>query len=288
MARRALGEQRIGHAGTLDPFATGLLMLLTGRATRLAQFLLDEPKEYDATIRFGSETDTEDLHGAVVREAALPSVAALTDVAPRFVGELDQVPPAYSAKHVDGKRAYERARAGEQVELSPVRVTIHALTLGPFGGSDDAVEWCRMRVSCGGGTYVRSIARDLARATLTAGHLTALRRMKAGAFSVEDACSLDALQSGAAALRPALDALAGYVRQPLSHDEVQKVVRGIDVEARVDGDRGALVTGEEGEAEPVLVAFAERRNSEKGARWQPRVVMREASSPEPRVVSPDP
>jgi tRNA pseudouridine55 synthase len=275
VARRTLGEKRIGHAGTLDPFATGLLLLLVGRATRLARLVHDEPKEYDATIRFGAETDTEDLNGAIVREGRLPSRAALTAAVHGFLGAIEQVPPAYSAKHVDGKRAYELARTGAAVELRAVRVMVHALTLDTFEGTEESVAQCRMRVSCGGGTYVRSLARDLARTVGSAAHLSALRRLSAGVFAVERAVSLEALQDGTVAILPALDALAGFPRQELTHDEVAQVARGIDVEARVAGDGAALMTAVEGSVDHVLVAYAERRSGEKGDRWQPRVVMRE-------------
>ncbi|MFI5310198.1 MAG: tRNA pseudouridine(55) synthase TruB [Gemmatimonadales bacterium] len=277
-ARRATGEQRIGHAGTLDPFATGLLVVLVGRATRLVQHVHDEPKEYEATVRFGTETDTEDLLGRIVTEAPLPSRETLDARLPRLLGSIEQVPPAFSAKHVAGKRAYVLARAGETVDLAPVRVTVHAITLDGFTGTEEAVESCRMRVSCGGGTYVRSLARDFARASGSAAHLTALRRLKAGVFSVDAAIALEKLQSGAFVLLPALEALAGYPRQELTPTELQQVSRGIDVEARIAGDRAALVTPGDSGGAPVLVAFAERRSAEKADRWQPRVVMREPES----------
>ncbi|HEY3286572.1 MAG TPA: tRNA pseudouridine(55) synthase TruB [Gemmatimonadaceae bacterium] len=291
-ARRALGEKRVGHGGTLDPFATGLLVLLVGRATRLLQWLHAEPKVYEATVRFGAETDTEDLGGAVTREAPLPTRAALEAAVPSLLGEIDQVPPAYSAKRVDGRRAYELARAGRDVELAPSRVRIDDILLGSFEGSDDAVSACRMRVTCGGGTYVRSLARDLARAAGSAAHLTALRRERAGVFSLARAIPLELLRSGAPVnLAPAIDALEGYPFQVLSEEEVGQVVRGIDVEARVEGAYAALISGRASSDAAVpaalgrplsnsvgvcLIAFAERRPSERGERWQPRVVMRDA------------
>jgi tRNA pseudouridine55 synthase len=275
IARRSLGERRIGHAGTLDPFATGLLVLLAGRATRLMRYVHDEPKLYDAVVRFGAETDTEDLHGAVVREAPLPTIPALEAAAQGLVGETDQVPPAYSAKRVDGKRAYALARAGAVVDLPAVRVTVHALSLGPFDGTPDAVEQCQMRVSCGGGTYVRSLGRDLARAAGSAAHLTALRRVEAGVFSITRAVSVERLQARAVALESPLAAVAGYPRQVLTPDDLRKVVRGIDVEARMAGEYAALVGAADPASEATLVAFAERRRSELGDRWQPRVVMRQ-------------
>lgn len=270
IARRALGDKRIGHAGTLDPFATGLLVLLTGRATRLAQHIIDEPKVYVADVTFGAETDTEDPFGTVTRKAPLPTRAALDTVRAQFVGRIAQVPPAFSAKHVAGKRAYELAREGKPPELEPVEVDVRSLVIETADGADGLVATCRIRVSCGGGTYIRSLARDLARAADSAAHLTTLRRERAGEFDVARAVSLQRLKEGDGALAPPLEALQGYPVQPLTEEEVGKIVRGIDVEARVDGRLAALI--EPGDAGK-LVAFAERRSSERGDRWQPRVVM---------------
>jgi tRNA pseudouridine55 synthase len=275
-ARRVTGESRIGHGGTLDPFATGLLVLLLGRATRLLQYLHDTPKVYDAVVHFGTETDTEDHLGSVVLEAPRPTREALDAARPQFVGTISQVPPAYSAKRVDGQRAYALARAGHEVELEPVEIEISELTLSDVEiDADGRVERCRMRVRCGSGTYIRSIARDLARACGSAAHLTALRRSEAGRFNVADAVTVERLRAGHGVVRPALDALAGYPEQGLSETEVAEVVRGIDVAATVEGTFAALTTLVGGTAH--LVAFAERRTSEKGERFQPRCVMREAA-----------
>lgn len=280
VARRAFGEKRIGHGGTLDPFATGLLVILVGRATRLLPHLPGEPKLYEATIRFGAETDTEDLLGTVVREAPLPTRAALLSALPRLTGAVVQVPPAYSAKRVDGRRAYDMARAGESVELKPVTIRVDrweilSLTgadgrelVGPDGAAEDRVQEARVRIACGGGTYIRSLARDLARFADSAAHLTQLRRTRSGPFRVDDALSIDDLVEGRGRVRPALDALPGLPVQALSDDDVARIVRGIDVPAAVDGAWGALTNPGNG----VLVALAERRAD----RWQPRVVMREA------------
>jgi tRNA pseudouridine55 synthase len=272
IARRVLGEKRIGHAGTLDPFATGLLVLLTGRATRLAQYIIDEPKVYVADVKFGSETDTEDPLGTVTREAPLPARAALDAVRERFVGRISQTPPAFSAKHVDGKRAYELAREGKAPEMKPVEVDVHSLVIEQTKESDGLVSTCRMRVSCGGGTYIRSLARDLARAAGSAAHLTSLRRERAGVFELARSVPLERLKEGDGTLAPPIDALQGHPVQPLTDDEVLKIVRGIDVEARVEGKFAALI---ESKGAGDLVALAERRASERGDRWQPRVVMRE-------------
>lgn len=275
-ARRALGEKRIGHGGTLDPFATGLLVLLVGRATRLLQWVHAEPKVYDATVQFGAETDTEDLAGTVVRDAVLPTRAALLAAVPALIGDIGQIPPAYSAKRIDGKRAYELARAGQEVEMKPSRVRIESIALSMFEGSDDAVSSCRMRVSCGGGTYIRSLARDLARAAGSAAHLTALRRERAGVFSLARSISLETMVSGTpVTLAPSVDALEGYPLQALTDDELTKIVRGIDVEARVEGAFAALLDPNAATSAGQLVAFAQRRPSERGDRWQPRVVLRD-------------
>lgn len=268
-ARRALGERRIGHGGTLDPFATGLLVLLVGRATRLLPHLPGEPKVYEAVIRFGTETDTEDLHGTVTREAPLPLRRDMLGALPALTGAIEQVPPAYSAKRIDGERAYKLARAGADPKLKPVMIRVDRWeVLEVEADADDRVREARMRVTCGGGTYVRSLARDLARACGSAAHLTALRRLASGPFDVTHAVTLEHLRDGDVSLRPALDALPGFPRQVLEREEVTRLVRGIEVPARVGGEWAALLNPDNG----ALVALAERR----GERWQPRVVMREA------------
>ena len=260
-ARRAFGETRIGHAGTLDPFATGLLVLLLGRATRLLPHLDGVPKEYEATIALGRETATDDLEGETVREAAAPSDEAIAEAIVQLTGALDQVPPAYSAKRVAGRRAYAAARAGEVLVLAPAPVTV-------YGWRDVARDGAVLRavIACGGGTYIRALARDLGRLTGSAAHLAALRRVRSGPFRVTDAVPLDALQAGGASLRPALDALPTIPHVLLDADDAERVLRGIAVARAGEGNRAALVDGRSG----ALVALAEA----DGARWQPRVVMR--------------
>ncbi len=267
MARRALGEKRIGHAGTLDPFATGLLVLLTGRATRLLPYIPGEPKVYEATIQFGSETDTEDLLGSVTREAAPPSEVDVRSALPRLTGRIDQVPPAYSAKRVDGQRAYEAARAGVALELKSVSITVHAWELLAWRG--DA---CDVRITCGGGTYIRSLARDLGRLVGSAAHVSALRRTSAGAFVVDSAQVATALRDETPALRPPLDAVPHLPHVALTHDEVHRIRRGLDIAIGAEPipvtTHVALVAAEHGK----LIALGERI----GDRWQPRVVMNDA------------
>lgn len=263
--RRELGGKhgpKVGHAGTLDPFATGLLVVLAGRATRLIPHVSGDPKVYEATIRFGAETDTEDLLGAVVREAVAPPEAAVRAALPGLTGWLDQVPPAYSAKRVQGRRAYDLAREGVAVALAPSRVRVDRWEL--TGWREGEHVEADVRVTCGGGTYVRSLARDLGRMTGSAAHLTALRRARSGAFDVAQAVSLDAVREGRAALRPPLDALPEHPVQPLDDADVRRVLAGIQVEAAIDGPWAALTN-----AAGALVALAERA----GGRWQPRVVL---------------
>ncbi len=266
-ARRALSEKRIGHAGTLDPFATGLLVLLTGRATRLLPFIPGEPKIYEARIQFGSETDTEDLLGVVTREASPPGEADVRAAIPALTGTISQVPPAFSAKRVDGMRAYEAARAGVMLELKPVSITVHSWHILAWNDST-----CDVRIVCGGGTYVRSLARDLGRAVSSAAHLIGLRRVAAGAFHVEQAQGVEALRTEVPRLRPSLDALPHLPRVQLSLEEVHRIRRGLDIAIgeppTVTTSHVALVSAEHGG----LIALGERI----GDRWQPRVVMRDA------------
>ncbi|HEY8311905.1 MAG TPA: tRNA pseudouridine(55) synthase TruB [Gemmatimonadaceae bacterium] len=190
VARRAYGERSVGHLGTLDPFATGLLVLLFGRATRLASFIDNEPKVYDAAISFGEETDTGDPTGDVIRTAPAPSEHAILAAIPQLTGNILQVPPEFSAKKVAGAPAYRAARAGESVVLAPTSVTVHEWMVNSFAGSE-----LNVSITCGGGTYVRALARDLGRACESAAHLTALRRTRSGEFTVAEAASMDDLRS---------------------------------------------------------------------------------------------
>jgi tRNA pseudouridine55 synthase len=186
--RRIYGERSIGHLGTLDPFATGLLVLLLGRATRLATFIDAEPKVYEATIKFGEETDTDDATGTVIRTASPPREADVLSAVKSLTGTIAQVPPAYSAKSVDGTRAYDAARRGEPLDLAAVNVTVHGWELGKFTGDSLSA-----KITCSGGTYIRALARDLGRLTSSAAHLEQLRRTRAGEFDVRDAATLESL-----------------------------------------------------------------------------------------------
>lgn len=196
LVRRIYGEKSIGHLGTLDPFATGLLLLLIGRATRLANFIVTEPKVYEAIIRFGAETDTDDCTGAVIREAPVPSVSAIDHAIPSLTGKIIQVPPAYSAKSVDGKRAYDAAREGAPLVLDPVEVNVMEWNV-----IDRTAEDLHVTISCGTGTYIRALARDLGRLTESAAHLASLRRLRSGEFDVGCASTLEQLKTSPPPLR---------------------------------------------------------------------------------------
>lgn len=187
------GKCKVGHGGTLDPLATGVLPIAVGEATKLCGRMLDASKVYAFTVRFGVETDTLDLEGKVIAESDVrPSQQEIEAVLPRFTGPIAQVPPAYSALMIDGERAYDLARKGEAFELKSRNVTIHSLVAEPV--TDRArVEELTLTAHVSKGTYIRSLARDIARALGTVGHVAMLRRLKAGPFEIAQANSLDKL-----------------------------------------------------------------------------------------------
>ncbi|HEY4547001.1 MAG TPA: tRNA pseudouridine(55) synthase TruB [Pedomonas sp.] len=180
---------KIGHGGTLDPLATGVLPIALGEATKLTGYILDATKGYDFTLRFGEARSTDDGEGEVIATSdVIPDEAAVRAVLPRFTGEIEQVPPIYSALKVDGERAYALARAGETVELKSRRVTIHRLELVGMSETE-----ARFSCLCSKGTYIRSLARDIARALGTVGYVSVLRRTKAGPFELKTSILLDNL-----------------------------------------------------------------------------------------------
>ena len=195
---REAGEPKtkVGHGGTLDPLASGVLPIALGEATKLAGRMLDATKSYDFRIRFGEETDTLDAEGAVVaRSYVRPTSEQVDAVLALFTGEIEQLPPAYSALKIDGKTAYARARAGEDVVMKARRITIHALAARRSSEGDDIA----LSATVSKGTYIRSLARDIARALGTVGHVSYLRRTRAGPFGLDRAVSLDFLEETAKA-----------------------------------------------------------------------------------------
>lgn len=230
-ARRLLSTRKVGHAGTLDPMATGVLVLGVGRATRLLGHLQLSDKTYDATVRLGVTTTTDDAEGEVVATAPVDGVdeARVREALAGFVGELDQVPSAVSAIRVDGRRAYDRVRAGEQVELASRRVTVHELVVhdvrraaaDPASGRD--VLDVDLTLHCSTGTYVRAVARDLGQQLGTGGHLTALRRTSVGPFGLDVARPLERLEADTAVVPIAEAARQGFASRDLDEDQAADV-----------------------------------------------------------------
>lgn len=239
VARKALGTRKIGHTGTLDPFASGLLVLCVGRATRLAEYLTGLDKSYVAEARLGVATDSLDRDGEVVEERdgwQDLSREAVEEALSSFVGEIRQVPPQFSAKKVGGEAMHRKARRGESVALDPVPVTVHALDLLAM-----ELPSITFAVRCSTGTYVRALARDVGERLGVGAHLTELRRTRVGDFSVDDALSMDDLAEvgrvASARVAPA-DALDHFTRVELSVDEAQRVRHGQRV--RIRGHRGEV------------------------------------------------
>jgi tRNA pseudouridine55 synthase len=190
--KRLFDAQKAGHGGTLDPLATGILPIALGEATKTVPFVMDGEKTYRFTLKFGEARATDDAEGEVTaRSDQRPTDAEITAVLPKFQGEITQVPPAFSAIKVQGERAYDLAREGEVVELQPRTVLVHEIRLTERPDPDHAV----IEVKCGKGTYMRALARDIARVLGTVGHVGALRRMRVGPFSEEGAISLDPLKA---------------------------------------------------------------------------------------------
>lgn len=262
-ARRALGTKAVGHAGTLDPTATGVLVLAVGEGTKLVPYLTLDEKEYEFEITLGQETDTLDAAGEVVAEAPVPTLdeAAVRGVIARFLGEQDQQPPAYSAIKVDGVALHQRARRGDAVEAPIRRVTVHELALR-------SMTPLAFRVRASKGFYVRSLARDLARALGSVGHVSALRRIASGPFRIDHAFSGEALSAARAdpALRPAVVARLTTLEAAVASFRCVTLDAAGELDARAgrlvrpvpeDVGEGAIVAmlGPDGR----LVAIAERR-----------------------------
>ncbi|MBV9930168.1 MAG: tRNA pseudouridine(55) synthase TruB [Alphaproteobacteria bacterium] len=299
--KRALREGgyakvKVGHGGTLDPLASGVLPIALGEATKLSARLLDADKVYGFTLRFGEETDTLDAEGRVVATSERrPTLAEVEAVLPRFTGKIEQVPPAYSALKVEGKRAYDLARRGEEVELKPRPVTVHGLSLlpgtgrgtmrsmvegarssaasasgpppprpdgrGPPPRSGEGLELVTLSANVSKGTYIRSLARDIAHALESVGHVTMLRRLKAGPFTLEQAISLDKLAELAngrcleQALLPLTAGLDDIPALPVTPDEARALREG----RRIAGTaaKPGLHLATEGSVPVALVELAE-------------------------------
>ncbi|MFA7429933.1 MAG: tRNA pseudouridine(55) synthase TruB [Rhodospirillaceae bacterium] len=230
--RRIFNAQKAGHGGTLDPLATGILPIALGEATKTVPYVMDGTKVYTFTVRWGEETTTDDREGAVVETSTKrPDRAAIEAALPAFLGDLSQVPPKFSAVKVDGQRAYDLARSGEDVQLTARIVRIDAFDLVDQPDADHAC----FRVVAGKGTYIRSLARDLSRALGTVGHVAALRRVACGPFREDGAISLDKLQElGHSAapmefLLPIETALDDIPAVALTGEEARRLSSGLPV-----------------------------------------------------------
>lgn len=264
-ARRALGTRKVGHTGTLDPLASGLLLLCVGRATRLSEYLSGLDKTYVAEARLGARTDTGDREGAVVAEdegwrGLMPR--QVEDALARFQGELEQVPPQFSAKKVGGVPMHRRARKGQSVELAPRPVTVHEIS-----ATEVELPLVRFRVRCSSGTYIRALARDLGDALGVGAHLTALRRTDVGRFGVDGAPTpeklLDEERVGRAWIDP-LEALGHLPRMDVSAQDAEALRHGRFLPAPGTERFGELVVAHGGR----LVAIA----TVKGDELRPRKV----------------
>ena len=279
--RRALGTKRVGHTGTLDPFATGLMVILVGRATRLAQFLDKDTKEYIADVQFGFETDTGDNTGLRISDCGLrieELTARLQDtdfqrVLSKFRGEIMQTPPMYSAKKVEGKKLYELARAGKNVDRKPNPVVISHLELvhNAIRNPQSAIR--NLIVACSAGTYIRTLAEDIGREIGVGAHLTALRRTAAGKFNIDQAISLEELQAlddPTSALLPIAEAVTHLSRFDVTDERVDKTKGGLSTRVTgVDLHNGQFVrmtASDEG-----LIAIGVYDETEKSIR--PKIVL---------------
>ncbi len=234
--QRLLRAEKAGHTGTLDPAATGVLAVCVDDAVKLQRWLTEGDKEYEATVAFGAATDTEDAEGAVVArgDPSALSAGAIRVALARFIGEIAQVPPMYSAVRVGGRRLYEAARAGESVERAPRMVVVHGLELLGLAAAEGGVALARVAVRCGKGTYVRTLAVDLGREVGVPAHLAALRRTRAGPFTLSGAIPLaeaEALARGrpealAVRLVPPEESIAFLRAIELSADEARSLAHG--------------------------------------------------------------
>jgi tRNA pseudouridine55 synthase len=258
IVRRVTGVRRVGHTGTLDPFASGLLLLCVGWATRLAEYLTPLPKIYRGVIRLGERTDSDDRTGTVIGRSddwRKLDAAAIRRVLEAQVGEIEQLPPAFSAKKLSGRRAYSLARAGGEVDLKPQRVTVRSIELRDLSLPDVCVE-----VACSSGTYIRAIARDVGEALGVGGHLAELRRLRIGEFSVDAAIQLDRDISAdeiGVQLRPPEEAVAGLERLDLDVETADGFRHGRPASwgrEQLEGPAAAFVDG-------YLVAIVEQRES---------------------------
>jgi tRNA pseudouridine55 synthase len=272
IVRRGTGIRRAGHTGTLDPRASGVLVILVGPAVRLSEYVSASDKRYQATIRLGASTDTYDEEGTITGSATDIDIEKISEehfdeILQQFVGEIEQVPPPYSAVKVKGRKAYDMARKGEEVDLEPRMINVYSLEVLEWAPPEAVVD-----VYCSSGTYVRSLAHDLGKALGTGAYLIGLRRTKSGRFTLRDAVQLRRLQEAFDAgdwyryLIPAAEALADWPMVELDADEVELVRHGHRVPAEGEQKGWARGVSQQGD----LVALLEF--DPEAGEWQPRKV----------------
>ena len=267
--RRGTGIRRAGHTGTLDPRASGVLVILIGPAVRLSEYVSASDKRYQATIRLGSSTDTYDAEGTITKSSSIDDITEEQFVAalPHFIGEIEQTPPPYSAVKVQGRKAYDMARDGEEFQLEPRMINVYSLEVLEWAPPEVVID-----VYCSSGTYVRSLANDLGNELGTGAHLVGLRRTKSGRFTLRDAVPLRRLQEAFEAgnwyrfLIPAAEALADWPILELDADQVELVRHGHRIPAKPEHKGLARGVSEQGD----LVALMEV--DEENREWQPRKV----------------
>jgi tRNA pseudouridine55 synthase len=266
--RRGAGEKRVGHAGTLDPLATGLLVLCLGAATRLSEYLIAKDKAYTARVRFGVSTNTYDADGAVTATGdVLPTRERVEATLAQFRGTFQQQPPAFSAIKRGGQKAYELARRGETVALEPRSITVYQLQITGWSPPD-----CTLDVTCSAGTYIRSLAHDLGQALGCGAHLAALRRIGSGHFQIEEAVALEALKAAFAAkewqryLLPMDSAVRDWPEVHLTERDARRIYNGQSVPMTANsGDEFARAYNPAGAFFAVLRA--------EGRVWRPHKVL---------------
>ena len=271
--RRLAGTKRVGHAGTLDPMATGVLVVGVEKATRLLGYLALTEKQYDATIRLGQSTSTDDAEGELTGGASAADLMpqALAVAVQGLTGEIEQVPPAVSAIKVDGQRAYKLTRAGAAPDLKPRPVTVHEFTVTAIRPAEGGLLDVDATVRCSSGTYIRALARDLGNNLGTGGHLTRVRRSRVGGYGLEGARTLEQLAEQFEVLPLAQAASAAFPRRDLSADEARRLAHGGRLAPEghperhratrehptaayaPDGSLVALLTEQDGQARPLVV-----------------------------------
>jgi len=283
--RRILKTKRIGHTGTLDPFATGVVVILVEKATRLAQFLDKDAKEYEAVARFGFETDTGDRTGSPKSKVQSPksvSIKEIEAVLPEFCGEILQTPPMYSAKKIEGKKLYELARKGIEIERKAVKVNIYDLEITKESENEKSTNDSGLKtkdfglkVSCSAGTYIRTLAEDIGKKIGIGAHLAELRRTKAGKLSIENAVTLEKLEeivkenSLGEILVSMNEAVSHLTEIVLSEDEIAKIKNGVKLRKELkDAKNGDFLRLTDGEN---LLAIGFYDEAEK--KVQPKMVL---------------